>query len=324
MAAKRVVVIGAASAVVAVAAFILIAPAFLRPGADRLALVQTPRDYGVTFETVEFRPPDRPIKLRAWWMPSEPAKAAIILVHGGGDDNRSLPYADGLKLAHDLVGHGYSVLAVDLRNYGESDATPEGVTFGDAESNDIIGAMNYLGTEHPGLRYGGLGFSMGGEAVLYAAARDPRLEAIVATDTFAEVRTVAANVVGASTGLPRLVVLPILWSAEHLHGVPLGRGRAIDVVGAIPPRPVLLIQNEADPIVPVDHCRRLAAAMPGAEVWITAAPPAADPLIATQGRWGMHTQSYKLYGEEYVARVTRFFDQRFVGRRTEADSVVTP
>jgi len=118
VAGKRVVVIGAASAVVAVAAFILIAPAFLRPGADRLALVQTPRDYGVTFETVKFRPPDRPIMLRAWWMPSEPAKAAIILVHGGGDDNRSLPYADGLKLAHDLVGHGYAVFSVDLRNYG--------------------------------------------------------------------------------------------------------------------------------------------------------------------------------------------------------------
>ncbi len=283
MAAKRVVVVGAASVVVAVAAFILIAPAFLRPGGDRLALVHTPRDYGVTFETVEFRPPDQPITLRAWWMPSEPAKAAIILVHGGGDDNRSLPYADGLKLAHDLVGHGYSVLAVDLRNYGESDATSEGVTFGDAEANDIIGAMNYLGTQHPGLRYGGLGFSMGGEAVLYAAARDPRLEAIVTTDTFAEARTVAASFVSASTGLPRLVVLPILWSAEHLHGVPLGRGRAIDVVGAIPPRPVLLIQNEADPIVPVEHCRRLAAAMPGAEVWITAAPPAADPSSPPKG-----------------------------------------
>src|SRR5207244_7029090 len=168
MAAKRVVVIGAASAVVAVAAFILIAPAFLRPGADRLALVQTPRDYGVTFETVEFRPPDQPITLRAWWMPAAQPKAAIILVHGGGDDNRYLPYADGLKLARDLVAHDYAVLAVDLRNYGESDASPEGVTFGEAESNDVIGAMNYLTQRSPALRYGAIGFSMGGETVLYA------------------------------------------------------------------------------------------------------------------------------------------------------------
>ena len=34
-------------------------------------------------------------------------------------------------------------------------------------------------------------------------------------------------------------------------------------------------------------------------------------LRASQGRWGMHTQSYKLYPKEYVDRVTRFFDQRF-------------
>ena len=82
-------------------------------------------------------------------------------------------------------------------------------------------------------------------------------------------------------------------------------------MSAIPPRPVLLIQNAGDPIVPVEQCRRLAAAMPGAEVWITAAPSADHPLRVSQGRWGMHTQSYKLYPEEYVERVTRFFDQRF-------------
>src|SRR5207247_11057412 len=51
---RRVAVIGAASAVVAVAAFILIAPAFLRPGADRLALVLTARGYGRPLDTVVF------------------------------------------------------------------------------------------------------------------------------------------------------------------------------------------------------------------------------------------------------------------------------
>jgi len=293
----------------------VVAPALLRPGAKRLPLVHTPADYGIVFETVAFRPPDESITLRAWWMPAPSAKAAIILVHGGGDDNRSLPYADGLALARDLVAHGYAVLALDLRNYGESDASPEGVTFGDLESNDLIGAMSYLTARAEGLRYGAVGFSMGGEAVLYAAARDRRLEAVVTTDTFAEARGVAANFVSASTALPRFLVVPLLWSAEHLHGMPLGRGRAIDVVGAIPPRPALLIQNEADPIVPVDHCLRLAAAMAGSQVWITAAPPADSPLRVSQGRWGMHTQSYKLDPVGYVERVTRFFDARFLGTR---------
>jgi uncharacterized protein len=312
---SRWLVTGGCGVLLALGAFIVVAPALLRPGAKRLPLVHTPADYGIVFETIAFRPPDEPITLRAWWMPAPSAKAAIMLVHGGGDDNRSLPYADGLALAGDLVAHGYTVLALDLRNYGESDASPEGVTFGDLESNDLIGAMNYVAARGEGLRYGAVGFSMGGETVLYAAARDPRLEAVVTTDTFADSRGVAANFVSASTGLPRLLVVPLLWSAEHLHGMPLGRGRAIDVVGAIPPRPALLIQNEADPIVSMEDCRQLAAAMPGSQVWITPAPPAGSSLRVSQGRWGMHTQSYKLDPQAYVEHVTRFFDARFVGTR---------
>jgi fermentation-respiration switch protein FrsA (DUF1100 family) len=95
--------------------------------------------------------------------------------------------------------------------------------------------------------------------------------------------------------------------------VPLGRGRAIDVAGRIAPRAVLLIHDEGDPIVPTEHCRRLAAAIPGAQMWILPAPPPGDPLLVSQGRWGMHTQCYRFRPEEYVRRVTRFYDAVFAG-----------
>jgi len=302
---------GAALLALAVLA-IVVGPSFMGPG-PRVPVVGSPADVGLRYESVSFHPPDRPITLRAWWMPAEAPKAALVLVHGGGDDNRAQAHADGLGLARDLVAQRYAVLALDLRNYGESDGTPEGVTFGEAESNDVIGAMDFLAARHPGLRFGALGMSMGGGTILYAAARDARLEALVTDGTFAEARSIAANFVSAATGLPRAVLGPFLWSAERLHGVPLGRGRAIDVAGRIAPRAVLLIHNEGDPIVPSEHCRRLAAAIPGAQVWITPAPPPAHPLWASQGRWGMHTQCYRLQPAEYVKRVTRFFDEVFVG-----------
>ena len=294
---------------------VVVGPSFMGPGA-RVPVMGSPADVGLRYETVAFHPPDRPITLRAWWMPADSARAAIVLVHGGGDDNRAQPHADGLRLARDLVARHYAVLALDLRNYGESDATPEGITFGEEESNDVIGAMDFLAAGHPGLRFGALGMSMGGETVLYAAARDARLEAVVTDGAFAEARTIAGNFVSAATGLPRAVLAPFLWSAERLHGVPLGRGRAVDVAGRIAPRAVLLIHNEGDPIVPIEHCRRLAAAIPGAQVWITPAPPPGHALWASQGRWGMHTQCYRLAPEEYVERVTRFYDQVFVGALT--------
>jgi pimeloyl-ACP methyl ester carboxylesterase len=289
---------------------IAVGPFFMAPGA-RLAIVGSPADVGLRYESVSFPPDDRAITLRAWWMPAETAKAAIILVHGGGDDNRAQPHSDGLHLMRDLVGHGYSVLALDLRNYGESDGTRDGITFGELEASDVVGAIDYLARRQRGLRFGALGMSMGGETVLYAAAEDARLEAVVTDGTFAEARTIAANFAHAASGLPAAILPPFLWSAEHLHGIPLGRGRAIDLGPRLASRRVLLIHNAGDPIVPVDDCRRLATAIPGAETWISPAPPREHPLWAEQGPWGMHTQSYKLAPAEYVERVSRFFDAVF-------------
>ncbi len=79
----RLLLIAGGFSILALIAFIVVAPALLRPGANRLPIIQTPRDYGVAFETVEFQPPDEAITLRAWWMPAAQPKAAIILVHGG-------------------------------------------------------------------------------------------------------------------------------------------------------------------------------------------------------------------------------------------------
>jgi hypothetical protein len=70
----------------------------------------------------------------------------------------------------------------------------------------------------------------------------------------------------------------------------------------------LVIENEGDPIVSVAAARTLAATLPNAETWITAAPAADHPLVGSQGAFGMHCQSYKLDPGAYVARVTSFLD----------------
>src|SRR5205085_3761817 len=112
----------------------------------------------------------------------------------------------------------------DLRNFGESDGTPEGITFGDLEVHDVRGAVDWLATRAPGLPVGALGFSMGGATLLRAAAGDPRLRAVVADSAFADARGVAVAFTHAATGLPTVLAAPFVWSAEHLHGAPLGRG----------------------------------------------------------------------------------------------------
>ncbi len=274
-------------------------------------LADTPADHGIAFETVEFTPRDQPLTLRAWWMPAAQPKAALIMVHGGSS-NRSFLYTDWLTLAAALIGRGYAVLSLDLRNHGESgdtrDVTP---TFGVDEANDVIAAIDYLRSRDGGLRFAAAGHSMGGQTVLYAGVRDRRLEAVVSDSTYTDARSITAPFAHASTGLPTaLFSAPFLWSAEYLHGIPLGRARAVDVVGALAPRPVLLIHDAADPIVPVEQVRQLAAAYSGADVWITSTPPGDLPDDA-RTPFGTHCRSYSLHPDEYTARVVAFLDRTF-------------
>ena len=90
-------------------------------------------------------------------------------------------------MAKDLVANGYSIIDLDLRNHGESDNSLSGqVGGGEDEGNDVIGAVNYAMQHGLGTRFGAIGYSLGGQAVLYAAARDRRIEAVVEDSTFAE------------------------------------------------------------------------------------------------------------------------------------------
>jgi len=291
--------------VVLALALIAVGPALFAPTGKRLALKENPGDYGLRYEALTFHPPDRPITLHAWWIPAENARAALIVVHGGGDDNRNVPYGAGLALARDLAARRYSLLMIDLRNFGESDGTPEGITFGDLEVNDVVGAIDVLAARAPMLPVGALGFSMGGATVLRAAARDRRLRAVVADSAYADAREVAVAFTHAATGLPTLVAAPFVWSAQHLHGTPLARGATVEALrgGSFPP--VLLIHDRHDPIAPVAGCERLAAVSPGARVWITD--------LEEAGPFGTHIQAYRLAPAPYLEHVTGFLDGVFSG-----------
>ena len=89
-----------------------------------------------------------------------------------------------------LARRGYGVLLFDRRGEGESDG--DGNLFGWGGDKDILAAVEYL--QHrpdvePG-RIGGIGFSVGGELMLQAAAETNALAAVVSegagTRTFSE------------------------------------------------------------------------------------------------------------------------------------------
>ena len=78
-----------------------------------------------------------------------------------------------------LVRHGYGVLLLDARGYDGSEGDPN--LFGWAGARDIDAGLGWLQSrpDLAGGRIGGIGFSVGGEVMLEAAASTPELLAVV-------------------------------------------------------------------------------------------------------------------------------------------------
>jgi len=124
------------------------------------------------------------VDLAAWYVPSRNG-AAVVLVHGAGGDR-----AGGiLSHAELLARHGYGVLLYDARGGGESGGRLE--SMGWTWHRDVRAAVDFLAARGVD-RIGALGLSTGAEAVLEAAGRDPRIDAVVAegaqTRTYSELR----------------------------------------------------------------------------------------------------------------------------------------
>lgn len=301
-------------AMVIAAAFIfvaVIAPRLLISGM-RVPPMRTAAEGGLQrYEDVQFSPRDQQIALRGWWLPADDARGAVVIVHGGGG-NKTVPWSKFSELGADLQALRFHVLLFDMCNHGESDSSSDGIPgFGPTEADDVIGALDFIERRAPGLPVGVIGFSMGGNVVIYAATRDPRIRAVVTNETYAEAASVLPAAVAASGGLPEWLARSILWFSEHLHGVPISQARAIDVVGSLEVGTLLVIHNEADPIVPVGHAWLLAAAAPDADLWVTAAPETGSEAAEIKPPWGTHTKSYWLYPKEYVDRVVAHLEKRF-------------
>lgn len=293
-------------AYVGVSAYIARRLAFSKP----LPVTETPEDYGLAYRNVAFLSRRDGVLLRGWLIPGvgvngKPSlKRTIIAVHGAWQ-NRTDPAVGLLDLCCALARAGYAVLTFDLRGHGESQIAP--FTLGYSERLDILGAVDYL-REAP-LPYpelgrpewiGGYGISMGASALLFAAAREPAIHAVVADSAYAEMAPTIARELPERSGLPRFFNPGTLLAARLLYGVDVAAVRPIDVVAAIAPRPLLLIQGGADTMNPASSLTHLAHAaeiVPYAHVVTWRVPNVP------------HAQAFHREREAYVSLLTAFYAQ---------------
>jgi dienelactone hydrolase len=157
-------------------AFVLViaAPTVFLPTAVAYVVTHSARaavpaaNLGAPHEDVSFTTVDG-LRLEGWLVPSR--NGATVIVFPG----RSGPQ----KHARMLVRHGYGVLLFDRRGEGASEGDPN--LFGWAGERDLHAAAAYLRTR-PDVdpdRIGGIGFSVGGEMLIHAAAESDDFKAIV-------------------------------------------------------------------------------------------------------------------------------------------------
>ena len=152
-----------------VGVYVVVAPVAMALAAThRPRQAVTPAGLGQRYEQVTVRTSDG-LRLAGWYVRSRNGAAVI-----------SYPTRKGkLPQARMLVRHGYGVLLLDARGYDGSDGAVN--MFGWGETKDIDAAVTWL-RRQPDVRdgrIGGIGFSVGGEMMLEAAADNPQLRAVV-------------------------------------------------------------------------------------------------------------------------------------------------
>jgi pimeloyl-ACP methyl ester carboxylesterase len=194
-----------------------------------------------------------------------------------------------------LIGHGYGVLLLDPRGQGGSD----GDIVRWAGDEDLLAAAAYLQRrpEVDADRVGAMGFSIGGEMLLRAAAQSDSIHAVVSEG--------AGESVGETdvSGIVRLLVDPsqaVMKAATTVFSNHLPPAPIVDGIGNISPRALLLIH--ADPGIGGESTRQ--------PVYFAAA---GDPKTIWKVPGSRHTGGIDAQPVEYERRVTAFFDAALLG-----------
>jgi alpha-beta hydrolase superfamily lysophospholipase len=288
----------------------LVAPSFLHPIRREL----TPdliREADASFtvsgghrENFDVRALDG-ILLHGWKVrPAHPNGSWVLLFHGVADNRVGV-----IGPSEFLLRAGYSVVMMDARAHGASEGPI--ATYGWLERNDsksIIDALLHsesfssstsLTSSTSSPHIFALGESMGAGIALQSAAADPRIEAVVAEASFANLREASYDYAGLrrSPLFGMTVFRPFSWTllyrGEELTGFPIAEVSPEKAV-ASRPFPVLLICDEKDEALPCRHTRRIYAAARG-------------PKQLWEVPGAFHTAALGFQPAEFQRRVLEFF-----------------
>jgi pimeloyl-ACP methyl ester carboxylesterase len=204
------------------------------------------------------------LRLRAWLAAGDPARPAVVFVHGHSDSLES-QRGPGER----LLRLGHTVLLVDLRAHGGS--AGRYTTLGGLERDDVRAGLAEL--RRRGLGASGfalVGCSMGAVSVLRAAAEEADVRAVVAEAPYDDYRSTIHHHARLYVPLPEWlpVVDAAIAAAEWRAGFRAADVSAVEAARRMRSR-LLLILDENDPRMPEPVVRRVLDAHPGPKrLWI--------------------------------------------------------
>ena len=199
------------------------------------AITETPAALGLNYRDVSFPSREDHLLLRGWFIPGVlpdghlTVERTVIQVHGA-NNNRTM----ALSISGALAQSGIAVLTFDVRGNGESTPAPNGGGY--FEQRDILGAVDFLRSgvlPYPELgrprAIGGWGISVGGDALIFAAAQEPAIKAIVIDSAYATLREYIEHAFG-----PFSPFLPgIRFTSQMLYGIDYASVRPVDMVAKL-------------------------------------------------------------------------------------------
>jgi dipeptidyl aminopeptidase/acylaminoacyl peptidase len=257
----------------------------------------TPADYDMpNYEDVRLPSRDRGLAISGFWIAADvPDKATVIVLHGNAACKRS---PESLIPAEMLHRAGFNVLAIDMRDVGDSEIEDGRSAAGNEEYLDLLGAWDWVQAMHDvsSEQIGVFGYSLGGATALIALGEEAKIAAVWADSAFADINDVLHY---ATRDIPALGALEPLAPliGRLMTGDYITRLKPVDEVRRIGAHPLYLVHGMADNVVPFAEMGRLADAVRGAggsvETWATASG---------------HVGSMHDHPAEYEARLVAFFE----------------
>lgn len=265
------------------------ATTFLHPPRFQRPAEENPARYGIAYQDIHLLTEDG-LKLSAWYTPADNG-AVILVAHGYGSARSAEVHAL-------FARHGYGVVSWDARAHGESEGAL--CTWGYYEARDVEAALDFALAQDNVEHIGAFGQSMGAATVLKAAAYRTDIEAVAVDSTFPAIEEMVDRVV------PFVLMRPFIrFFVEQETGLSVRAARPVEDIPRISPRPVFILQGEADTVIPPDSAQRLYTA-------------AGEPRVLWIGEGAGHVGLYQAMPGEYEKRVIEFFDTFLAVRRSEA------